>query len=241
MSPTRLLVADYTNRTLRLLDGVDGGVVSRVTLSDEPRGVCVLSDGKAAVTLRKVKEIQLVRVVADTLELDRPIAVEMEVAGIAEYGSNNLVVSCQNPSKVVMMTLNGQVIDEMDNQKAGKQLFQNKNFIAISNSGDIFVSDVGTRTITQMDRTLRITHTFTIPTLTTPHGIVSVSTDQLLVADRDSHCIVILNPTNGTVTPLLGQSDGIQKPRAIAWCPASEKLYVGRCESRSTLRVFTKI
>ena len=92
--------------------------------------------------------------------------------------------------------------------------------------------------IIQMDRTLRITRTFTSPMLKKPFGIVSVNTDQLLVADSDSHSIVVLNPTNGNVTPLLGQADGIQQPKAVAWCPDSKKLYVGSDIRQSTLSVF---
>jgi len=138
-----------------------------------------------------------------------------------------------------MMTMNGQVEDEVDNQKAGEQVFQYPYFIATTSSGDIFVSDYGTHIIIQMDRTLCITQTFTSHMLTSPLGIVSVSTDQLLVADRDSHSIVVLNPTSGTVTPLLGQADGIQEPWAVAWCPASKNLYVGRFGNQKVLSVFS--
>jgi len=88
-----------------------------------------------------------------------------------------------------------------------------------------------------MDRILRITRTFTSRMLKQPHGIVSVGTDQLLVADLERNSIVDLNPTSGIVTPLLGQADGIQ-PEAVAWCPARKKLYVTRAENHWTLSVF---
>jgi len=89
-----------------------------------------------------------------------------------------------------------------------------------------------------MDRDLRITRTFSSPMLKQPQGIVSKGTDQLLVANLKGNSIVDLNPTNGTVTPLLGRADGIQKPQAVAWCPASKKLYVGRDGYQKTLSVF---
>ena len=139
---------------------------------------------------------------------------------------------------VETITVGGQVIDEMDNEKAGKQVFKWPYFIAISSSGDIFVSDCGTCTIIQMDRTLRITRTFSSPMLKQPFGIVSVSTDQLLVADKEGNSIVALNLTNGNVTPLLGKAGGIQAPQAVAWCPNSKKLYVGRDGGQTTLSVF---
>jgi len=136
------------------------------------------------------------------------------------------------------MTIKGQVIDVVDNQIAGIQLLRYPGFFAISTVGDIYVSDRTACTVIQMDRTLHITKTFTSPMLASPRGIVSVSTNQLLVADRNSHSIVVLNPINGTVTHLLGPTDGIQKPRAVAWCPASKKLYVSGGERHTAVSVF---
>jgi len=197
-----------------------------------------MGDGKAAVLLYIMKKIQFIHVVGDTLTLDRSIDVKESPRNISAYDSSRLVISYDSPGRVEMMTIDGRVEDEVDNQKAGKHIFHNPYFIATTSSGKIFVSDYGTRMIIQMDRNLRITQTFTSPMLTSPLGIVFVSTDQLLVADRFSHSIVVLNPTNGTVTPLLGQADGIQEPKAVAWCPASKKLYVGRYGDQTTLSVF---
>jgi len=237
VSPSRLLVSDYTNHALRLVDSVNGGVLSQVSLPGLPCRVCLLGGGGAAVVLNWVKKIQCVRINGDKLSLDRSIDVKECPVGISAFDSGNIVVSYNNPGRVEMMTMGGRVIDAVDNQKAGKQLFKYPYYIT-SNNDDIFVSDWGTGTITQMDRSLQITQIFTSFLLTSPYGIVSVGTDQLLVANRASHSIVVLNPTNGSVMPLLGQADGIQKPRAVAWCPASKKLYVGRACRQPAVSVF---
>ena len=237
VSPSRLLVSDSTNGTLRLVDSVNGGVLSQLSPQGYPWGVCLLGNGRATVALFVKQQIQFIRVDGDTLTLDKSIKVKGFVIGISACDSH-LVVTYGEPGRVETITVDGRVIEEMDNKKAGKQLFQYPYHITISNSGDVFVSDCGTRTVIQMDRTLRITRTFTSPMLKEPFGIVSVGTDQLLVADKEGNSIVALNPTNGTVTPLLGQADGIQEPGAVAWCPASQKLYVGRDGSQTTLSVF---
>ena len=238
ISPSNLLVSDWTNDKLRLVDCVNGGVLSQVSLSGKPCRLCFLGGGGAAVLLNREKEIKYFRINGDKLSLDRSFEVKKDPVGISAFDSSNLVVSYQNPGRVEMMTINGRVIDAVDNQKAGKQLFQYPNFIVTSTRGDIFVSDCGNCTIIQMDRTLRITRTFTSPMQKQPYGIISVSTDQLLVVDKDSQSIVALNPTNGTVTPLLGQAEGIQLPLAVAWCPTSKKLYVGRAGSQPAVSVF---
>jgi len=236
VSPSRLLVSD--NNKLRLVDIVNGGVLSHVSLPGWSRGVCLLGGGGAAVVLSWVKKILCVRINGDNLSLDRSIDVKEYPLGISAFDSSNIVVSYHNPGRVEMMTMGGRVIDAVDNQKARKQLFKYPYFIATSNNNNIFVSDCGTKTITQMDVSLQITRTFTSPMLTSPYGIVSVSTDQLLVADLERNSIVVLNPTSGTVTPLLGQADGIQLPLAVAWCPTSKKLYVGRAGSQPAVSVF---
>jgi len=240
LSPSRLLVSDLRNCRLRLVDSVNGGVLSQVSPPRCPRGVCHLGDGVAAVALYYVKKIRFVRINSDKLSLDRSIDVKGYPSSISAFDSSHLVVTYEYPGMVEMMTIDGRVVHAMDNKEAGKQLFQYPNYIAISNTGDIYVSDSGTRTITQMDSTLRITQTFTSPMLTSPYGIVTVSTDQLLVADMKSHSIVVLNPTSGTVTPLLGQADGIQEPRAVAWCPVSKKLFVGRYGRHTAVSVFVR-
>ena len=239
LSPSRILVTDWTNDTLRLLDSVNGGVLSQVKLPGTPCGVCRLEDGRAVVALYDMKQLQFCRIVGDSLSLDGSIQVKDSVCGVSACGSSHLLVSYRSPGGVKIMTMDGRVIDEVDNQKTGKQLFAYPYNIAVSKSGDIFVSDYGTSTIIQMDRNLRITQTFTSPMIKKPWGIASVSTDQLLVVDRDSDSIVVLNPTNGTVTPLLGKTDGIQQPLAMAWCPASKKLFVGRNGDQTALSVFT--
>jgi len=191
------------------------------------------------VALYDMKQLQFCRIVGDSLSLDESIQVNDNVLGVSACGSSHLIVSYRSPGGVNIMTMDGRVTDEVDNQKTGKQVFQQPSTIAMSNSGDIFVSDLGTSTIIQMDRIMRITQTFTSPMIKNPWGIVSVSTDQLLVAGRNSDSIVVLNPTSGTVTPLLGKTDGIQQPLAMAWCPASKKLFVDRNGDQTALSVFT--
>ena len=239
LSTSRLLVSDWVNCTLRLVDSVNGGVLSQVSLPGWPRGVYHLRDKEAAVTLNNVQKIQFVRINSDKLSLDRSIDVKGRPLSVSAFDSSHLVVTYEYPGMVEMMTIDGRVIDIADNQKAGKQLFSNPFSIAISNRREIYVSDRNTCTITQMDRTLRITRTFTSPMVTSPHGIVSVSTDQLLVADEASHSILVLNPTSGTVTPLLGQADGIQQPWAVVWCPVSKKLFVGSWNRQTAVSVFS--
>ena len=68
---------------------------------------------------------------------------------------------------------------------------------------------------------------------------VRTTTDiYLLVAGNDSHNILILDPTTGSMTPLLGQAEGIQLPWALGWCPVSRRLYVVFWRKITTINVY---
>jgi len=237
VSPTRLLVTDYTNHTLRLVDSQNGGVVSHVSLTGTPWGVCLTGDGRAAVTLPSEKRVQFVRVDGDTLSLDKSITLKGTVVGIVS-SNNHLVVSYQNPGRVERITMEGRITHELNNQTAGRELFKRPNFITTSHDSHIYISDSGTHTIVQLDHNLQVLQVFTSSMMKGPRGIVSVSNNQVIVADYDSHNILVLDTTTGTMTPLLGQAEGIQCPYTVDWCPDSQKLYVGLAGEKTSINVY---
>ena len=57
------------------------------------------------------------------LSPNKSINVKRPVIGISACDSH-LVVTYDKPSRVETLTLNGRVIDGMDNKKAGKQVFE---------------------------------------------------------------------------------------------------------------------
>jgi len=238
VSPTRLLVTDLDNHTLRLVDSQNGGVVSQVSLPGWPYGVCLTGDGRAAVTLPSEKRIQFVRVDGDTLSLDKSITVKGTVMGLVS-SSNHLVVSYQNPGRVERITMEGRITHELNNLTAGRKLFEYPNFITTSHDGRIYISDRGTHTIVQLSHNLQVLQVFTSPMMKAPLGIASVSNNQVIVADQGSSNILVLDTTTGTMTPLLG-IQGIQGPYTVGWCHDSQKLYVGLYGGIRNLNVYTR-
>jgi len=237
LSTTRMLVTDGTHITLRLVDSQDGGLLCKVALPDLLWGVCVLKDGRAAVTLPYEKRIQFICVEGDSLSMDRSIHVNGNVAGIAAFG-DHLVVSYWNPGRVEKINMAGKVAQTLNNRNVEKEQFMSPNYIAIAENRFIFVSDIETNTITQLDENLSVLQTFTSPMLKMSFGIVSVNKTQLLVADHKSHNILVLDTTTSNVTPLLGQAEKIHYPGAVAWCPASNTLYV--CSAYYLVKTITK-
>jgi len=240
VSSNRVMVTEQTNDAVKLLDSQGGKVVSKLLLSRRPIRVCLLRDGRAAVTLPNQKRIQLIRVDGDTLSLDGSIDVKGEVYGIAVH-DHHLVLSYVNPGRLEKITMEGEVTHQLNNHTAGIELFKYPYFITTSHDGNIFIADYGIKnTISQLDQNLQVVQTFTSPMLKSPAGVVAVSNTQLLVADRDSHNILMLDTTTGSMTPLLGQAEQIQDPWALGWCPVSRKLYVGYFGKKTTIYVYSR-
>jgi len=239
VSSSRVLVTEQTNNTVGLLDSQGGKVVSKLPLSSSPIRVCLLRDGRAAVTLPQQKQIQFIRVDGDTLSLDVSIDVNGDVIGIAGH-NNHLVLSYLFPGRLEKITMEGRVTHQLNNHTAGRELFKYPYFITTSHDGNIFITDLETNTISQLDQNLQVVQTFTSPMLKEPAGIVTVSNTQVLVAGCYSHNILMLDTTTGSMTSLLGQAEGIQDPWALGWCHVSRKLYVGFYEGKTTINVYSR-
>jgi len=237
VSSSRVLVTECTN-TVRLLDSQGGKLVSKLPLSSRPYRVCLLRDGRAVVTLPNQKRIQFIRVEGDTLSLDGTIDANGEVYGLAGH-NNHIILSFRDPVKLEKITMTGGVTHQLNNHTAGRELFKWPYFITSSHDGNIFIADSGTHTISQLDQNLQVVQTFTSPMLKSPAGIVTVSNTQLLVVGRNSNNILMLDTTTGSMTSLLGQTEGIQDPLALGWCPVSRKLYVVLGRYNTTINVYS--
>ena len=237
LSSSRVLVTDWTNKTVRLVDSQYGGVVAKLCLTTQPFKLCLVRDGRAVVTLPQETRIQFICIDRDTLTPDRSVDMNGQVVGIAAR-DDHLVVSYQEPGRVEMTTMQGTVTRKLDNQTAGKELFMHPNNIAISESGYIFFSDFVTHIVTQIDGNLQVVKTFTSPLMRAVSGIVFVNSTQLLLTGCKSHNILVLDTTTGTVTSLLGLAEGMKDPVSLGWCQFSKALYVSRLVPVKTITKF---
>jgi len=74
LTPDTLLVTNYTNKCVLLVDSRQGGVLSEVQLQDKPGSMCLTGRNTAAVTMTG-KKIQMVHVKDNTLTLGRVLTV----------------------------------------------------------------------------------------------------------------------------------------------------------------------
>jgi len=224
VSDTRLLVIVWRERKVRLVDSQTGGTVAHITLERAPLTVCMWDNNTAVVTLSWKGKVQFINIHGDSLTLGQSLKVNKYVWGIAR-SEVGLVVSYESPPWLAVLAMNGTVLHRFT-PADGRAVFKWPIFIATSADNMVYVSDVGTSTVTQLDSNLRVTKTFSDPMLKEPWGIISVSADQVLVCSRDNNRILLLCPSSGVITSILGQQDGIERPWALTFSPSQRKLYV---------------
>ena len=224
VSDTRLLAAVWAGSRVMLVDSQTGGTVAQLTLQAIPHRVCMWDNNTAIVTLDRQK-VQFISINADSLKMGRSFSVNGNVWGIGRSG-DRLVVSYLSPPGLEVLSLDGKVMHIFSNNASGRDVFKSPSFITTSTDGMVYVSDTLNFTVTQLDLSLRVTRTYSDPMLQAPYGIISISADQVLVCSYDNHRTLLLCPSTGAITSILGQQDGIEKPDALTYSPSQRKLYV---------------
>jgi len=230
VSPTEMLVCDFSQCKVNLVDSTAGGVVASVSVPGKPREICLVNERMAAVSVKRVKEVQFIRFGRGSLTLDRVLKVSKVICGITAL-ENILVTSSTNPPCVEMMSMDGKVKYTVDNQKAGRGVFKKPFFLTSSMDGYIYVTDRDTNTVTML-------RTYTDSCLQDIYGIISISSDKLLVCSRDKHSIVQLNTRTGNTTILLGGQDGLKQPYALTYCRSQRKLCVAPYDDTTHIQVY---
>ncbi|CAL1537125.1 unnamed protein product [Lymnaea stagnalis] len=198
------IVASYSSRSHFSLKYSDGSVISR-------------GDAESDITFETIRVF------------DYP------PKGIATTKDNNILVCCQSSDKkdvnyLMMLSLQGKIIKDSCNE-AGHNMMS-PNYVAISDSDDICVSDTEGNSVVILDSNLDITERvkYTLPsslcnakfkaTLTgqeeyelafRPHGLCYDSYGRIIVADPDNDSVVRLIRDPDThkykMEPLLTRSD----------------------------------
>ncbi|XP_052780506.1 protein wech-like isoform X2 [Mya arenaria] len=229
----RLLLSDYYNRSLKLVDTKNNKLVSEVELPGMPWDLCLLPGDRAAVTLPWEKKIQFVST-QKNVTLQEVVKVDGQCFGI-DFCDDNLIVSFGHPGKVVLMDMKGKVKKSVDKDSSGKPLFQDPRYLTVtreSRTPVIYVSDMDINTITKLSMSLEVLQSYQDPILRSPHGLTAVADNQLLVCGEASHNILFLDTHTGRITQLLGKDEGIESPYSVAYCPQKKMVFVTCCNGR---------
>jgi len=236
VSDTRLLVIVYGNKRVILVNSQTGGTVAKVSLKSNPRRVCMFNNIMAVVTLSD-KSLQLININGYSLELGQSFCVNGDARGVAR-SEDKIVLSYESPPGLQVLSMDGTVMHTFNTRAAGTDVFKYPSFIATSTDGMIYVSDRDISTVTQLDSNLVVTRTYSDAILQNPRGIICVSADQVMVCSYGNNRILLLCPSTGAITSILGQQDGIKMPWALTYSPPQKKLYVVPNETSGRIQVF---
>ena len=229
-----VVLCDYNNGKIKLLNS-SGVLTGNVKLSYHPWDVSILDPTSVIVTLPGKKQLQVV-VVYPQLKPGRVIQLDKYCYGVA-VGKGELYVTCCNINtdtytgengEIRVLGLDGKVKRRLGVNQDRSFMFTAPYYITVNSSGEkIFVSDIGTDTVTCMSVDGRVIYTYKDDSMRRPWGLLCDSEDNILVCGRDSDNVQVLTADGKRHSTLLTESDGLKNPRSIAYRDSDNTLFVG--------------
>jgi len=90
----------------------------------------------------------------------------------------------------------------------------------------IYVSDWGTNTITKLSMKGKILGTYKHKNWSDIHGLTCVGEGQVLVCNYGGDTVDVVSDDGKDIVTLLDSTHGIERPRALCYCPSQATLYV---------------
>jgi len=237
VSDDKILVTAKCKSKLILFDSKTETVLSEIVLKDKPRLICMVDTNQVATTLAN-KKLQFLNIKDSKLIIDSILDLDVYVLGIAEYKSN-LVLSYEDKTigVKIISKKDGAEIQMLDNTTAGREVFKHPRWITTTSDDSIYVTDWGRHEIIRLDPSLTILQTFSAPILKSPHGIISLNRDQLLVCNKRNDNILLIRPSNNSMTVLLDTQHGIKSPKSLCFSK-EQKLYVASAGETTSVLVY---
>ncbi|XP_052774709.1 uncharacterized protein LOC128213196 isoform X1 [Mya arenaria] len=218
-----LLLADWHNDTLKLVDLQTSSMVSHVSVPGKPWGMCLLPGDRVAVTMETI--IQFLETKGQ-LTLSDSIKVDDDCRGIAHH-DGSLIVSYFS-GKLQILNMKGGVIRKTEKYMNGQQVLVSPFHLIVARASQtafVYVSDIEMNTITKLDMNLNFLQTFRDPALKGPMGI-SVFANQLIICCVKRNNIICINLSSGKMSQLHVEDDVIPDPEYCVYSPLQKKLYV---------------
>jgi len=232
VSSDYILLCFYLNENVKLVNIRDGGVLSEVSVTSSWANIFSSYMRKRLFLIRKDQaavafsnKVQFITIQGQSITLGTVLKLNHDPRGVSMCGESALVVLYDTAPWLDVISPDGSVRHQFC-QTGATSHFKYPNYLTTSVDGYVYVSDWGTNSITKLDSSLQVLQTFSNRMLSWPHGIISISSDQVLVCSYKNDRIVLLNTRTGKSSILLGPQDGIQRPMSLSYCPEQEKLYV---------------
>ncbi|XP_067652282.1 E3 ubiquitin-protein ligase TRIM56-like [Haliotis asinina] len=211
---------------------------SKILLGGLPCGITKLTHDQVAISLTNTKQIVTVEVKPD-LELLTTMRTSKQYFGITSLTPSTLAAGSQSPPSVDILDMTGNVLKSISPLHKGNNIFEYPDFLSTTRTGDILVSDWGTKRVVCLTPEGDVMFNFSTPedpALECPQGITSTGTGDILVTDLRLHRVIQLTESGQFVQNLLGSKDGIQNPHGIC---IDERGWLRVCLEKGVIQTFS--
>ncbi|XP_045200305.2 uncharacterized protein LOC123554310 [Mercenaria mercenaria] len=220
LSSGKIVLADYNNYRLKIVDVERKIIVADKELDTRPWDVTVLPGDQIAVTLPMDS---LIVTIASTLAVVGRFRVKGQCYGIF-YHNDRLYIVCQNPKAVLVTDLQGDIksiIPLKDNE-----LFCNPTYIAVSKSHQrMYISDCDSSSVAAVTFQGLVAAVYKEKDFLGPLGIVMLGDGSLLICCKSNNTI---HHISGDLT----QSEKVIRirnlPQSICYNADRNEVYIGR-------------
>ncbi|XP_048253329.1 tripartite motif-containing protein 2-like isoform X2 [Haliotis rufescens] len=190
---------------------------SKLRLDGQPLSLTKLTHNQVAVTVWNIKQIVTVEANPDLVLLST-VTTSKQYWGITSLTPSTLAAGSRSPPCVDILDMTGNVLRSISPLHNGNNILRCPNFLCTTRTGNILVSDSGTKCVVCLTPEGDVVFTYS-PTgdtaLKYPQGITSTSTGDILVTDFSLHSVIHLTESGQFVRNILTQQDGIKHPEGV--------------------------
>lgn len=238
MMDGRILLADRTNRKLKLFTG-NFNPVMELGLSSKPWDITIVSESEVAVSLPAECKIEFVTVSGPSLTPTRSIFTDEPCFGICHASGKLLTVTYDgDPPNLKILSLTGKELTYVCVDDNGFPLFSKPVYVTCSPSAaDIFVSDERLGCVVILKETGELNFNSSAMDLGHAAGLTLDSQGNLYVCGSTSNTVHLVTMAMDRVKVLL-TGEHISYPRAVAFEPREKKLLVTQ-GNQDTVKVYS--
>ncbi|XP_053391117.1 uncharacterized protein LOC128553943, partial [Mercenaria mercenaria] len=218
LSPDILVITDYRNASVKVIDIQAKKVVSFVKMSSGPRDITHVPKECLAVAKPEEKAIELFTV--SNLAKIREFKVSGSCYGLCCH-KDKLVVSFQKPPKIEVMDLNGTVLSSYSTDMIEKPL----HVVCRSDGKEAYISDEKSDSVLCLNLvkdTTRVVRKVNIDGL---KGIAICTDGSLFACSSNNHSIFHIMQ-NGDAEIVLDAESNVVRPYTVSFCEKRNRLYV---------------
>ena len=236
LSNDRILLCDYWNKTLKLLDS-KMSITKSLNLSEFPYNVAAVGENEAIITFELTNDLQYIDTHPD-LKLGKTITLPDKCYGLCIVNDNIYTAYHKDTGKDEIWRLDraGNILSKTVLNQTSSSCSNYLGFCQVGPSACVYLTDTDNSRVTCFQLDGKIVYQYQDKGLKWPFGIYVDTAGNCLVCGSESDNVVVITADGRKHRQLLTPND-IREPRCIDYRPEDQTLIVG-CVDNSKLFVY---